>query len=307
MKKILVVGSLNMDHITKVVATPQIGETVMGEGLDLIPGGKGANQAVALGKLGAPVEMIGVVGSDNNGKVLIDNLMDMNVETSKILVDEDYPTGIAFIMINASADNSIVVIPSANSRLLPAHVKESWFDNIDILVCQLETPIETVNKVLAFARMRGIQTVLNPAPARKLPKTCLLNTDLLVPNETEFEILTGISIRTKQDFKNGFKLLNNQGIREMIVTLGERGAWYFNGKDFIDVKSHKVTPVDTTAAGDSFIGGLVFKLSKGADMKEAMEFGTRVAAITITRYGAQSSLPYLDEVVQKRGESNDQG
>ncbi|PLX34346.1 MAG: ribokinase [Clostridiales bacterium] len=302
MKKILVVGSLNMDHITKVGVTPKVGETVAGEGLDLIPGGKGANQAVALGKLGALVEMIGIVGRDGNGEKLLENLEKMNVEADRVMVDEDNPTGMAFIMINASGDNSIVVIPGANSRLLPEHVEESWFEGVEILLCQLETPIETVAKVLKTARRRGIKTVLNPAPACKLPEDCLANTDLLIPNETEFEILTGIRIAKEQDFRDGFRILNKQGISEMIVTLGERGSWYFNGNDFYDVKSLKVKPVDTTAAGDSFIGGLTYKLSIGAGIKEAMEFGTRVAAIAITRIGAQSSLPYIEELTETGGE-----
>ncbi len=302
MKKILVVGSLNMDQITKVNITPKVGETVFGEGIELIPGGKGANQAVAMGKLGADVEMIGVIGKDENGQLLLDNLNKMHVKHNKVKVDEETPTGIALIMVNESGDNSIVVIPGANSRLLPEQVDESWFKDIDIVVCQLETPIETIEDVMKKAKQMGIMTVLNPAPARILPESLLSNVDLLIPNETEFEILTGIEIKTKEDFIQGFELLKHQGITEMIVTLGDKGAWYTDGVKYFEIESLRVNVVDTTAAGDSFIGGLVYQLSCGESIEEAIGFANRVAAITVTRFGAQSSLPYYDDVISKGGE-----
>ena len=297
MNKILVVGSLNMDQVTKVDVTPKVGETISGQGLELIPGGKGANQAVAMGKLGATVEMIGVLGDDANGDILRDNLEKMNVVNNRIKVVEGIPTGVALIMVNASGDNSIVVIPGANGELLPEDVKLEWFDGVSLVVCQLETPVGTVETVLKTAKKLGVKTVLNPAPARELSNELLSAVDLLVPNETEFEKLTGVAIETKDDLIRGYAELNKLGIKELIVTLGAQGAWYYNGDEFLTVAGKKVEAVDTTAAGDSFIAGVCESLARGCTMTEALETGTKVAAITVTRFGAQSSLPSREEVM----------
>lgn len=295
MKKILVVGSLNMDLVTKVNCTPKVGETVAGQGLAFIPGGKGANQAVALGKLGAQVEMIGVVGNDGNGKILLNNLKEMAV-TSKVRVDDSAPTGTALIMVNASSDNSIVVIPGANDTLRPKDVIEEWFHGIDLVLCQLETPLDTIEKVMKKAKLSGAKTILNPAPAKKLSNDLLKHVDLLVPNETEFESITGVKITCDDDIKNGYAILNKIGINEIIVTLGKDGACYYNGHDFIKVHAQVVDAIDTTAAGDSFIAGVCDSLARGYDIKKALDIGTKVAAITVTRFGAQSSLPYRKEL-----------
>jgi len=296
MNKILVVGSLNMDMVTKVKVTPKVGETLSGEGLELIPGGKGANQAVAMGKLGANVEMIGLVGDDANGIALKDTLRKMGVKEDRVLEDPKEPTGVALIMVNASGDNSIVVIPGANGALKADAVKEDWFQGVSLVVCQLETPIETVEAVLKMAKSLGIKTVLNPAPARDLSESLIANVDLLIPNETEFATLTAVEIESQEDLKKGYKVLNDIGVKELIVTLGEKGAWYYNGDSFVEVAAKKVKAVDTTAAGDSFIGGVCKALSTGATIEEALELGTKVAAITVTRFGAQSSLPSKEEL-----------
>ena len=296
MKKILVVGSLNMDMVTKVQKTPLIGETIAGVGLDLIPGGKGANQAVALGKLGATVEIIGVIGNDDNGRIIKSNLDKMKVQTEKLKIVTDKPTGVALIMVNESGDNSIVVIPGANAEIKPSDVKESWFEEVSLVICQLETPVETVRAVLKVAKGLGIKTVLNPAPARELSNALLSTVNLLIPNETEFESLTGVFIETKEDFFRGYDKLHRLGVNEVIVTLGSKGAWYYDGHDYIDVKAKKVKIVDTTAAGDSFIAGVCDSLARGLPMSEALEIGTKVAAITVTRFGAQSSLPSREEI-----------
>ncbi|MBN2898727.1 MAG: ribokinase [Clostridia bacterium] len=296
MKKILVVGSLNMDLVTKVVATPKIGETISGDGLQFIPGGKGANQAVAMGKLGARVEMIGAIGTDGNGEVLKDNLIKMNVIADRIKNIAEAPTGVAMIMVNASGDNSIVVIAGANGQLLPEDVVDAWFDDVSLVVCQLETPVETVETVLRRAKALGVKTVLNPAPAKALSNELLSCVDLLIPNETEFESLTGVAVETREDLMMGYQAINALGIKEIIVTLGSKGAWYYNGENFLSVAAKKVNAVDTTAAGDSFIAGVCESLARGASMQEALEMGTKVAAITVTRFGAQSSLPTKEEV-----------
>jgi len=295
MKKILVVGSLNMDMVTKVETTPKVGETVPGDGLELIPGGKGANQAVGLGKLGADVEMIGVVGNDANGEILKSTLNEMNVKSDRILVS-DQATGVALIMVNASGDNSIVVIPGANGELEVDHVSDEWFEDVELVVCQLESPLETIEAVFEIAHKKGIKTVLNPAPAKVLSNRLLSNVDLLIPNETEFESLTGVEIQTEDDFRKGYRVLNELGISEVIVTLGSRGAWYYDGKEVISVAAHKVNAIDTTAAGDSFIAGVCDSLARGLSIKESLEMGNRVAAVTVTRFGAQSSLPFRHEL-----------
>jgi ribokinase len=285
-----------MDLVTRVAVTPKVGETLSGQGLDFIPGGKGANQAVAMGKLGANVEMIGALGKDGNGTILRDNLKAMGVRNDRLKVVEGIPTGVALIMVNDTGDNSIVVIGGANGHLMPDDVKEEWFEDVSWVVCQLETPIDTVETVLKMAKSLGVKTLLNPAPARPLSNDLLSVVDLLVPNETEFETLTGLAFESKKDMMKGFGLLNARGISELIVTIGAKGAWYYNGKDFLEVAGKKVEAVDTTAAGDSFIAGLCDSLARGRSIEEALEMGNWVASITVTRFGAQSSLPSREEV-----------
>lgn len=296
MNKILVVGSLNMDLVTKVKVTPKVGETLSGVGLEYIPGGKGANQAVAMGKLGANVEMIGAVGRDGNASILKDNLEKMHVKNDRIKEIDGVPTGVAMIMVNASGDNSIVVIAGANGELKTEDVKDEWFEDVSLLVCQLETPVQTVETVLKRAKALGVKTVLNPAPAKALSNDLLSAVDLLVPNETEFESLTGIAIESKEDMIKGYAVLNALGITELIVTIGAKGAWYYDGHQFLEVAGRKVEAVDTTAAGDSFIAGVCDSLARGATVQEALEMGNKVASITVTRFGAQSSLPSRAEV-----------
>ncbi len=294
MMKILVVGSLNMDLVTKVNTTPKVGETVLGDGLILIPGGKGANQAVAIGRLGGDVTMVGFVGDDSNGKTLIDNLNKNNV-ISKVRM-ADTPTGTAFIMVNGSGDNSIVVVPGANFKMEVSDVESELIRESDIVVCQLENPLDSIESVLSKAKRLGKKTVLNPAPAAKLTDRFLSNVDLLIPNETEFEILTGVKIESKKAFIKGYMILNQLGISEVIVTLGSRGSYYYNGVDFIYTPGEKVKTVDTTAAGDSFIGALVYKLSTDTTIAKAIKFATKAASITVTTLGAQSSLPFIKDI-----------
>ena len=215
MKKILVVGSLNMDQVTKVKHTPKVGETINGEGLELIPGGKGANQAVAMAKIGANVTMIGMVGADDFGKQLKDNITAMGVN-DKVTITEKAPTGTALIMVNESSDNSIVVIAGANGLLKPEHVKSEWFENIDIVVLQLEIPIDTVNEIAIQAKSKGKFVVLNPSPATSLSDKILSLVDLLVVNETEFESLSGIVFESEDSLAKGYEEL---GVKQLIVTL----------------------------------------------------------------------------------------
>lgn len=301
MKKVLVMGSLNMDLVTNVKTTPKVGETVLGKGFTEIPGGKGANQGAAIGKLKGNVKMLGKVGDDSFGRVLIDNLSRDGVDVSEVYVQKNQATGIAMIMVNQDGDNSIVVIPGANFDLRPEDIKEELFKETQILVAQLETPIATVEYVFEKAKGAGSYTILNPAPAQKLSDKLLRNVDLLVPNETELELLSETEIKEFDDIIRASKILLEKGVNELIVTLGKDGAIYFKGEDYKKFNAYKVEAQDTTAAGDSFIGGLTAKLAEGKAMEEAIEFAMKVGAITVTRRGAQSSLPTLEEVKNFEG------
>lgn len=297
MKKILVVGSLNMDLVTRVKATPQVGETVLGNGFDQIPGGKGANQAVAMGKLGGQVAMLGCVGDDEFGVALKSNLKACHVEDERVKVIKDSPTGLAMIMVNESGDNSIVVVPGANYELRPTDLSKSDFVRFEYCVAQLETPVETIERAFVLAKEAGVKTVLNPAPAQDLREKLIAHTDILIPNETEFFALTGYDTQCRDSLLKGAEVLYEKGVQALLITLGAQGAIYLD-KEGTEIKKagHKVDAVDTTAAGDSFIGGFVTALAEGSDVASAMEFAMKVAALTVTRHGAQRSLPNRQEV-----------
>lgn len=302
MKKVLVIGSLNMDLVTNVKVTPKVGETILGNGFMQIPGGKGANQAASMGKLESDVTMFGKVGCDGFAEKLIESLKKDHVNIKYVSKSNENATGIALIMINDDGDNSIVVVPGANFDLRPDDITEEIISECDILVAQLETPIDTIEKAFSLAKKMGKHTILNPAPARELSVELLSNTDLLIPNETEFELLTGIEASSRENMINGSKVLFEKGVKSLIITLGKTGSIYIDEEKNVLVSSYKVNAVDTTAAGDSFIAGVVSQLSKGIEIVDAIEFGTKVAAITVGKIGAQTSLPYLSEVDNFRGE-----
>lgn len=302
MKKILVLGSLNMDLVTRVKRTPKVGETLLGNGFDEIPGGKGANQAVAIGRLGGHVTMIGKLGEDAYAESLLKNLAANNVDCGYISRTGKSSTGIALIMVNDDGDNSIVVISGANFELLPEDIKAEQFAQVDYLLAQLETPIETIEKAFKLAKEHHVTTVLNPAPARTLSSELIANTDLLIPNETEFEELTGVRPDTEEEIHQGARLLFSKGIKAILLTLGKQGAYYIDDTmKTYETKSYVVDAIDTTAAGDSFIGGLLTKLSEGLTIEESIEYAMKVGAITVSRNGAQSSLPTAKEIELFKG------
>ncbi len=294
MKKVLVIGSLNMDIVTKVKSTPKVGETVSGNGLMTSAGGKGANQAVALGKLGCNVTMIGKVGDDDNGIQLKNNLTTMNV-IDKVVVEKNTPTGTAFIMVNDNGDNSIVVIEGANGSLSSDEVEEKWFDGIDYVVMQHEIKEDVVFKILEIASKLNKTVFLNPAPARKLPSKYLKLIDYLVVNETEFEEITELKYKDENTLISAYEKIQ---VKNILLTLGEKGALFYNGSKTVYVEAQKVeNVVDTTAAGDSFIAGFIYCLAKGDDIKSCMDFASKVAGYTVTKIGAQCALPYIDDIV----------
>jgi len=303
MKKVLVLGSLNMDLVTKVKRTPKIGETLLGSGFNEIPGGKGANQAVALGRLGGNVAMIGMVGKDGYGDSLLENLSINHVNSDYIKKSTNSSTGLALIMVNENGDNSIVVIPGANFDLLPEDIITDYFKDVDYLLAQLETPIETIEKAFIIAKENNIMTILNPAPARELSPRLIANIDLIIPNETEFEELTGIIPDSEDKIHEGAKIMFSQGTKAILLTLGKNGAYYIdNTFKVYSTNSYHVDSVDTTAAGDSFIGGLLTKLSQGESIEDSIEFAMKVGAITVSSHGAQSSLPTAEDISKFKGE-----
>ena len=302
MKNICVIGSLNMDLVVNVDTMPKPGQTIIGSNFKEVPGGKGANQAVAMARLNGNVSMIGKVGEDGFGQTLINSLKNDKVDTTYIQTAKG-ATGVALITVDKNAQNSIVVSPGANFE-----VKEDDIDNnieaiknSDIVVLQLETPLDTIKYALNKAKELNKYTILNPAPAVKLDDEIIKNVDLLTPNETELEIISGVSIETEEDIQKASQIMIEKGVKELIVTLGSKGSLYINKEKSMFKKAYKVEAVDTTAAGDSYTGALAVALSQDKGMEEAMDFASKVGALSVLKEGAQSSLPTLEDVENFRG------
>ena len=302
MKNICVIGSLNMDLVVNVDTMPKPGQTIIGSNFKEVPGGKGANQAVAMARLNGNVSMIGKVGEDGFGQTLINSLKNDKVDTTYIQTANG-ATGVALITVDKNAQNSIVVSPGANFE-----VKEDDIDNnieaiknSDIVVLQLETPLDTIKYALNKAKELNKYTILNPAPAVKLDDEIIKNVDLLTPNETELEIISGVSIETEEDIQKAAQIMIEKGVKELIVTLGSKGSLYINKEKSMFKKAYKVEAVDTTAAGDSYTGALAVALSQDKGMEEAMDFASKVGALSVLKEGAQSSLPTLEDVENFRG------
>lgn len=302
MKNICVIGSLNMDLVVNVDTMPKPGQTIIGSNFKEVPGGKGANQAVAMARLNGNVSMIGKVGEDGFGQTLINSLKNDKVDTTYIKTTNG-ATGVALITVDKNAQNSIVVSPGANFE-----VKEDDIDNnieaiknSDIVVLQLETPLNTIKYALNKAKELNKYTILNPAPAVKLDDEIIKNVDLLTPNETELEIISGVSIETEEDIQKAAQIMIEKGVKELIVTLGSKGSLYINKEKSMFKKAYKVEAVDTTAAGDSYTGALAVALSQDKNIEDAMDFASKVGALSVLKEGAQSSLPTLEDVKNFRG------
>ncbi len=299
MKQLLVIGSMNMDFVTHLDHMPAVGETILAQGLELVPGGKGANQAYAMGKLGGHATLLGAVGADSQGTKLCDNLASVGVDVSRVLHLEDAATGMAVIGVQPQGDNSIIVLPGANSRVTPDYIRQNLdvLEASDIVVLQLEIPLETVVYAAQTAKRLGKQVILDPAPAvAHLPEDLFPCLDLIKPNETELGILTGRPYEPARLREDALSL-QAKGVRRVLVTLGGAGSYLLRedgSQEFFQADPH-VTVVDTTAAGDSFVGALAVSLSRGRDLADAARFASRVADIVVSRPGAQSSIPYLEE------------
>lgn len=305
MKKVVVAGSINMDLVTVCERAPKGGETLFGKEFFQVPGGKGANQAVAIGKLGTQVTMLGKIGNDSFGKDLVASMKNSGVNTEYI-ENSASSTGIAKIIVEANGQNRILVVSGANMDVDRAYIDRhiEVINNSDILVTQLEIPIDTVEYVLKKAKEAGKITILNPAPAAQLNDEIIKNSDIIIPNESELGIITGMPANTLNEIEAAAQKLLNMGVKELIVTLGSQGSLHLNKKGSTLHSAYKVNAVDTTAAGDSFIGGLV-KNIQDDNLDEAIEFATKVSAITVTRKGAQISIPTIEEVENFKGEKNE--
>lgn len=299
MKKILVLGSLNMDFVIQVKEMPKVGETILGESVRLVPGGKGANQAYAAGKLGGSVMMLGAVGEDAYGKMLMQNLKEVDVDTSGIAELDHIMTGQAFVSVYQSGDNSIIVVPGANGALTCEMVKqkEHYIDACDYIVMQLEIPLDVVRYVKNLAVEKGKKVILDPAPAVSgLEDSFWQGITLIKPNETELAILTGRTLHTKLEMQDAARELIQKGVETVLVTLGEKGCLLVREKESIHFPARKVDFVDTTAAGDSFLAAMVTALCEERTLEDAIQFAQNVSSIVVTRYGAQTSIPWREEV-----------
>lgn len=303
MKKIVVIGSINMDLVTICERAPRGGETLLGKKFMQIPGGKGANQAVAMGKMKSPVSMLGKIGREGMGDILLDSMKKDGIDISNIEYCDE-TTGIAKIIVEENGQNRIIVVPGANYEVDSSYIDRHLdaIKNCDILVTQLEIPIETVKYSLKKAKEFGKITILNPAPATKLDEEIILNSDYIIPNQTELELLSGMSITDEKSVINAADVLLKKGVKGLIVTLGSKGCMYISKVERKAFPAYRVKAIDTTAAGDSFIGGFVNGLASGLNFEESIDRGTKVAAISVTRIGAQTSIPTLEEVLNFKGE-----
>lgn len=297
--KILVIGSLNMDWVIRVPHTLEEGETLLGAFTDEVPGGKGANQAYAVASLGGDVTMLGAVGSDKVGEKLIDNLEVVGVNTTHIATIPDMKSGLALIHVNDKGNNSIVVLPNANAAVDNAYIdsKKALIEEADIIILQMEIPIETVYYTIHKAHSLNKTVILNPAPApSSIPDEVLGKIDYITPNQTELQILSGIPAKDIESAKQGAKVLLEKGVKNILVTLGDQGALFINNEETMHIIGEKVIAKDTTAAGDCFNGAFAVYLAEGKSIKEAISFANKASGIAVTRKGAQISIPKRTEI-----------
>jgi ribokinase len=300
---VVVVGSLNMDFVVQVARLPAPGETVLGSGFQTIPGGKGANQACAAGRLGGSAVrtcMVGRVGMDPFGDQLKASLAAAGVDVSTVLGTRALPTGVALIWVEQSGQNSIVVASGANGAVTPADIESvrAQFAGARCALFQLETPVEAVEAAMSVLHEAGVVTILDPAPAQPLAAALLRQVSILTPNETEACILLGrpparVSLKAAPELARALLALGPQAV---VLKLGDQGAFYSDGDSIIESPGFSVDPVDTTAAGDTFNAGFAVGLAEGKSVAEALRFANAAAAVSVTRLGAQSSVPARSEV-----------
>jgi ribokinase len=302
-KKIIVIGSSNMDMVVKTDHIPVPGETVLSGSFFMNAGGKGANQAVAVARLGGEVSFISKMGNDVFGKQFAQLFSDEGIDTRYIVSDENLPSGVALITVDKAGENSIVVASGANANLKPADIGEDARKQIaeaSILLMQLEIPMETVEFAARQAAAHGVRVILNPAPVDILTTELLSHIDIITPNQTEAEMISGIKVVDIESSKKAARVICEKGVNSVVITMGARGSVIFHKETFSVVPAPVVKAIDTTAAGDVFNGALAVALSEGQELPAAVDFANRAAAISVTRLGAQQSIPYRNELIAER-------
>lgn len=297
-KKLVVLGSVNADQVMNVPRFPKPGETLVGSNYRIAYGGKGANQAVAAGRAGANISFIATVGDDDIGARMKTQFALDGIDTSSVMTIPDTPTGVAMIWVSAEGENSIAISAGANAELTPERLvaHHVLIEAAEVLLMQLESPLETVEAAAAIAKNAGTKVILNPAPAAALPHSLLALMDVITPNETEAEALTGIHVETDQDAQKAADALHSYGIETVLITLGARGVWLSEAGKGRLIPGFRVQAVDTTAAGDTFNGAFVTAQLEGFPIDDAIRFAHAAAAISVTRPGAQPSVPMREEI-----------
>ncbi|OZQ97905.1 ribokinase [Paenibacillus sp. VTT E-133291] len=297
---IVVIGSINMDMVVRTSRAPNAGETLMGQVFALSPGGKGANQAVAAARLGAEVSMIGSIGKDTFGSEMLEIIKQEGIHIEHISMSETEATGVASIVIEEDGENRIIVVPGANIDLFAEDIQalEAVISQAEMIVMQLEMELAMSEHAIAIAHRHGIPVILNPAPARVLKDEMLGQVSYLTPNETEAGILTGMTVDSLETAEQAARILLQKGVKNVIVTLGSKGALIVNAEGAKSVPGFPVKAIDTVAAGDSFNGALAQQLVLGKTLEEAVSFANAVGALAVGKEGAIPSLPQLSEVEQ---------
>jgi ribokinase len=297
-RQVLVVGSLNMDLVMRVPRVPEAGETLTGHEFFMVPGGKGANQAVACARLGARVAQIGRVGADAFGRVLRDGLARDGIDHRHVTTDDAAATGVAVIAVEEAGRNRIMLAPGANATLSAAQLDTAAaaFRRAALTILQLEVPLSTVEHAVGLATRAGCPVLLNPAPAQAVPASLWPSIDYLVPNENEAALLTGIAVTDPRSAGEAALKLLGLGVRRVLLTLGEQGVLIAAPEGVRHLPAQKADAIDTTAAGDTFIGGFAVGLLEGLALDQAAGLGQRAAAVCVARRGAQPSIPYRREL-----------
>jgi len=304
MNKISVLGSINLDSTLHINHIPLPGETIHVTKKTAAAGGKGANQAVAAQRSGAEVSFIGTVGRDYGGKFMLTTMKNEGINLTQVLIKENIDTGTATIMLDEKGQNSILVDAGANAEVTPNQIDnaEETIKNSDYIIAQFKTPIDATIEAFKIAKKNGVVTILNPAPATKVSDALLAVTDIIAPNETESTLITGIEVNNEENMLKTAEYFKQKGVNTTLITLGERGVFYANGAHHALVPAHKVKAVDTTGAGDTFIGALTAILKKDlSNIEKAISYGQKASSITVQTLGAMPSIPAKDKVEEVYG------
>ncbi|HCV6554111.1 TPA: ribokinase [Staphylococcus aureus] len=300
--KVVILGSTNVDQFLTVERYAQPGETLhVEEAQKAFGGGKGANQAIATARMQADTTFITKIGTDGVADFILEDFKVAHIDTSYIIKTAEAKTGQAFITVNAEGQNTIYVYGGANMTMTPEDVinAKDAIINADFVVAQLEVPIPAIISAFEIAKAHGVTTVLNPAPAKALPNELLSLIDIIVPNETEAELLSGIKVTNEQSMKDNANYFLSIGIKTVLITLGKQGTYFATKNQSQHIEAYKVNAIDTTAAGDTFIGAFVSRLNKSQDnLADAIDFGNKATSLTVQKHGAQASIPLLEEVNQ---------